>query len=286
MMNNEDSQTIQQVSVFAKNSRDYGIQQVIDLLAAVPKSQDVFFAADMIKKTLGSMGISVRDILEDAIEKEELATSTVHRLDAEIGDYMARIDHLRKQIQHLQHELASIKDTKRSLITNDPSLSSYIDQSDKNSVSTQHVQHAPTVATVKQPAPVIPSAKIDPKKSDVVEMKTVLEQPTAHSFAPAVSASSQNVPLPPQLNKSVNSSTEVLSSSAAKSETKVVSAPALDIPKKIDEPKKPEFVQSVAKPFHAPSKDSSIKESSSSKSMNDMPPPDEIDIEAIFDDDE
>ena len=127
MKSNSKNYPPHKTSVFTDSNREYGVKQIIDLLKHIPPEQDLVFGAEMIKRTLSSMKISIFDILDDAIEKEQSAEGTIHRLEDEITDYMNRIEQLKSQIQHLNSELDDIRDAKYNLTANDPKLQKHID---------------------------------------------------------------------------------------------------------------------------------------------------------------
>lgn len=113
------------ITVFDIEDTSYGIRELIDLIRYIPDGQDVFFGAEMIKKTLMSMQISIHDIMQDGVEKRKLAAKTIQHLIAEISDYQRRIQSLKGHIRHLRYELGEIQDTCHYLITDDVELGQY-----------------------------------------------------------------------------------------------------------------------------------------------------------------
>jgi len=113
------------ITVFDVEDTSYGIRELIDLIRYIPDGQDVFFGAEMIKKTLASMQLSIHDIMQDGVEKRKLAAKTIQHLVAEIADYQRRIQSLKGHIRHLRFELGEIQDTCHYLITDDTELSQY-----------------------------------------------------------------------------------------------------------------------------------------------------------------
>lgn len=113
------------ITVFDVEDTSYGIRELIDLIRYIPDGQDVFFGAEMIKKTLSSMQLSVHDIMQDGVEKRKLAAKTIQHLVAEISDYQRRIQSLKGHIRHLRFELGEIQDTCHYLLSDDIELSQY-----------------------------------------------------------------------------------------------------------------------------------------------------------------
>ena len=113
------------ITVFDMEDATYGIREIIDLIRYIPEGQDVFFGAEMIKKTLSSMQISIHDIMQDGVEKRKLAAKTIQHLVAEISDYQRRIQSLKGHIRHLRFELGEIQDTCHYLLSDDMELGQY-----------------------------------------------------------------------------------------------------------------------------------------------------------------
>jgi len=113
------------ITVFDAEDSTYGIRELIDLIRYIPEGQDVFFGAEMIKKTLNSMQISIHDIMQDGVEKRKLAAKTIQHLVAEISDYQRRIQSLKGHIRHLRFELGEVQDTCHYLLSDDVELSQY-----------------------------------------------------------------------------------------------------------------------------------------------------------------
>lgn len=113
------------ITVFDAEDTSYGIRELIDLIRFIPDGQDVFFGAEMIKKTLASMQLSIHDIMQDGVEKRKLAAKTIQHLVAEISDYQRRIQSLKSHIRHLRFELGEIQDTCHYLLSEDSELSQY-----------------------------------------------------------------------------------------------------------------------------------------------------------------
>jgi hypothetical protein len=77
----------------ADPSSPYGIEQVIDLLSALPTDQNAELVAVVVRKTLESANISIEAILEDAKNRE--------------SDFQQRIEMLTRAIEEMQEEIAS-----------------------------------------------------------------------------------------------------------------------------------------------------------------------------------
>jgi|GEM_PF-1389817 len=113
------------ITVFDAEEKNYGIRELIDLIRYIPEGQDIFFGAEMIKKTLASMQLSITDIMQDAVDKKKLASKTIQHLVTEISDYQRRIQSLKSHIRHLRFELGEIQDSCHYLLSNDEDLNNF-----------------------------------------------------------------------------------------------------------------------------------------------------------------
>lgn len=157
------------ITVFDPEDTAYGIRELIDLIRYIPDGQDVFFGAEMIKKTLHSMQLSIHDIMVDGVEKRKLAAKTIQHLVAEIADYQRRIQSLKGHIRHLRFELGEIQDTCHYFLADDLDLQQYqhiLDEVPKSPIEgddaeEEHINltdDASSSAASDEPVPALPAA--------------------------------------------------------------------------------------------------------------------------------
>lgn len=91
---------------------NYGIDQAIELMRALPVDQNVELVVAVIKTTLESLRVRVSDIIEDASRKQKRLEDRVSDLKREIGDFEKEIQTRKDEILRLETdhtETSSVK---------------------------------------------------------------------------------------------------------------------------------------------------------------------------------
>ncbi|PCJ17977.1 MAG: hypothetical protein COB04_07945 [Gammaproteobacteria bacterium] len=92
----------------------YGIEDAIQLMRTMPEQNDEMVMA-IIQKTLESVNVHVKDIIDDASSKEGRIESRVEKLITEINDLSSKINEREHEINGLQTDLSETKTVRESL---------------------------------------------------------------------------------------------------------------------------------------------------------------------------
>src|SRR5256885_3375165 len=94
---------------------NYGIDNAIELMRALPVDQNVELVVAVIKGTLESLKVRVTDIIEDASKKQKRLEERVSDLKKEIADYEKEIDTRKNEIIRLESDHTETTNVKARL---------------------------------------------------------------------------------------------------------------------------------------------------------------------------
>jgi hypothetical protein len=85
--------------------RGYGIGDAIQLMRSLPVDQNVDLVVQVIRATLASTNVRVRDIIEDAHRKEKATEAGIATLHGKVADLERELEARRQEIVALEADL-------------------------------------------------------------------------------------------------------------------------------------------------------------------------------------
>lgn len=93
----------------------YGIADAIVLMRSLPVDQNVDLIVQVIRATLASMNVKVRDIIEDAVRKEQATEAGIAALHGKVAELERELEARRQDIVGLEVDLKETTAVKERL---------------------------------------------------------------------------------------------------------------------------------------------------------------------------
>lgn len=99
----------------AKARPKYGIDDALQLMRTLPVDQNAELVVMVVKNTLASMNVSLKDIVGDAVAKEEVTAKKIRNLQENIADLEEQIRERKALVSITEAELAELVSVRERL---------------------------------------------------------------------------------------------------------------------------------------------------------------------------